>query len=99
MAYRACRRGGVHAWSTAQETGPCSRPIADVRRHYRAKYAGNATYERMYAHAILGLNSLSSRGRGILRGNAGCPGPQGYAGHRFLLGYSFIASARVNSIP
>jgi hypothetical protein len=70
-AQRECARVVAADWSPGDET----RRQRDVLRRAPAlppKYAGIVTYERMYAHAILGLNSLFIRGEG------------GYCGERRL---------------
>lgn len=70
-AYQACTQSKGAAWSAGQET----RRIRDILRRapaLPARYAGRAPYERMYAHAVLGLNSLFIQGEG------------GYCGQRRL---------------
>ena len=69
-AHRASNNS--NGWIPAHETGR----TRDILRRAPAlphKYAGNATYERMYAHAILGLNSLFIQGEGGYCGDRRLP--------------------------
>ena len=71
-AHHACVTRTSEAGSIAQET----RRIRGLLRHASAlpaRYAGNATAERMYAHAILGLNSLYIQGEGGYCGDRRIP--------------------------
>ena len=70
--YRECVRKVSQAWTPADET----RRTRDLLRKapmLPARYASNATYERMYAHAILGLNSLFIQGEGGYCGDSRIP--------------------------
>ncbi len=71
-AYRAATEKLRQGWSPSAETRRI-RAILRQAPELPMKYRGNPHFERMYAHAITGLNSLFIRGEGGYTGNMRIP--------------------------
>jgi hypothetical protein len=70
--YAKCQEKIAKGWTPAEETRRI-RKLLNTAPPLPAKYGGNETYERMYAHAITGLNSLFIRGDSWLTGKKRLP--------------------------
>ena len=70
--YAKCQKKLAAGWSPADETRRILN-LLNTAPPLPARYSGNETYERMYAHAITGLNSLFIRGAGWLTGKKRLP--------------------------
>lgn len=72
LAYKDSMERVQAGWDSAAETRRW-RAIFASAAPLPAKYAGNEQYERMYAHAIAGLNTLFIQGNGGYTGNKCVP--------------------------
>ena len=70
--YAKCQEKLARGWSPADETRRM-RALLNTAPPLPEKYRGNETYERLYAHAISGLNSLFICGEGGLTGKKRLP--------------------------
>ncbi|MEO8660028.1 MAG: trehalase family glycosidase [Bryobacteraceae bacterium] len=71
-ALKAAMRKIEHDWTPAQETARI-RELLRKAPDLAPKYRGNPRFERLYAHAITGLNSLFIRGEGGYTGASRLP--------------------------
>jgi putative isomerase len=70
--FAKCQEKLARGWSPADETRRILK-LLNTAPALPARYSGNETYQRMYAHAITGLNSLFIRGEGWLAGKKRLP--------------------------